>query len=404
MMRAKSVFTALALATTGLTAAGCASTGESAPGGQINAISTRNGVTTIPVRLEAGDEYLLSGRLTSTSKVPGSEADLTYTASYTMALEVEEMGREGGVWRWSIENVAIESMQMPDVPQIPLGQGFNDAMSAGARLLTDIDFVCRVDATGACVELLNWPDWRERVENLAIITAGTLQFVAAVQGGETPGDAAAAQPNYEAIAKAVQDVTAVLMNGIDNRTAAGLMAMPMVTGLQGQSLRAGVQTPVETLVPLPYGADPIRLTGSVTLESVDRSAGVATFTRASTLDQVALKASINAMIADLTPQIMAAVQPVIPASADGSDPAAAAQFMVGMAAAALSAFDIQYVENTRGTVDLATGLVRNAETTFTMTMKGPGGESYGEAVTQATFSFAPGAPPRPRLGGPASAQ
>ncbi|MFZ4120346.1 MAG: hypothetical protein ACOYKM_01680 [Caulobacterales bacterium] len=369
--------------------------------------SARNGEVAIPLRVEAGQHYLMQGRIDTNIDGPGETEDMSAVFTYTLALDVEQFGRDGGVWRWSIENIGIESLESgQDTTNLPW-PAMGTMLSAATRLMTDIDFVCRVDASGACVELLNWPDWRERAENLALIASGAVMIAAgqpqvSVSPDGTPkpqpGGAPAASPSPAAIAAVINNVTGLVLDGFDNRIAAGMMAMPMISGLQGQSLRAGVETPTESLIALPFGAAPIRYAGSITLESVDRQANEATFTRRVTLDQTALKTSLNAMAANLMPQILAAAAPVMPAVPEGTDPATTGQAMAGMVAAALATIELDYTENTRGAVDMRTGLVKNATTTINYTVGASGNENLMSATSTLTFGFVPGTPPRPRLG------
>ncbi len=133
----------------------------------------------IPIQVQPGQTFLLD----MSYAVGGAAGVGSFDMTLALGLEIEEMGPQGGVWRWSVEDIGFDLKSMAGgaaalnpLAAGPAGPGFNQAVSAGLRLMTDLDLVCRVDARGACVEVLNWPQWRERAENAVLLVTCVLRF------------------------------------------------------------------------------------------------------------------------------------------------------------------------------------------------------------------------------------
>ena len=354
-----------------------------------------------------------------------SQLGETYRARITMGLTIEEMGPQGGVWRWSFEDFSIlEYTPNPEMAatlgELPLGPGLDRTLSAAMRLITDLDLVCRVNAQGACIELLNWPQWRERIENVVLLSSGALIMVDAYENSTSPSSGsgggmdaltlalrgqsaapaaeAAAGPDMLLIANAIDAVSGVLLDSMDSRTVGAMLGFPFMTDVQGLSLREGQTQATEALYPLPFGAEAIRVTGAVTLEDIDRRAGVARFNRTANLDAASVTTSLTTLMQNASGPIIATLTPILPAGSMGEDPAATAEFMSSMVGAMMASFDFSFTETGTALVDLNTGLLRSGTVTQVFAMNGPDGASLASQTSVTTFTLTPAAPRRPRLG------
>jgi hypothetical protein len=397
----------------------------------------------IPVQVQAGQTFLLD--MDYSISEAGSPGALN--AGVVLGLEIEEMGPQGGVWRWSIEDVSLvpgSSLATPagaadPFAGLPLGEGFDQALSAGLRLMTDLDIVCRVDARGACVEVLNWPQWRERTENAVLMVTGVLRVLdqqqqqsASLTGPAgimvAPDDKPAYVPSsrrgseavpmatppapveaytptpipFEMIARSVEAVAGVLLDSVDGRMLASLSNVPAIVDVQGLTVAQGQSRETETLFALPFGAEPFRMTGTVTLDSIDRGAGVARFSRSASLDSRGLTRSLTGLLQNGAPSIVNALAPVLPEGAMGEDPVASANFMVSMVGAAMASMTIAVQETSTAEVDLATGLVRSGQVRQVTSMRIPDGSSAMEQISRITFTLRPAPLNQPRLGAAAA--
>lgn len=394
----------------------------------------------IPVQVQPGQTFLLD----MDYAIEDSTTVGSLNFGITVGLEIEEMGPQGGVWRWSIEDVNIVpggSLASPGgldpLAGMPFGPGLDQALSAGLRLMTDLDIVCRVDARGACVEVLNWPQWRERTENAVLLTTGVLrvldqqqqqslatleeypaimapeykpEYVPSTRRGSAPAPVAippveAYTPTpipYETIAQGIEAVAGVLLDNVDGRILANLSSLPALTDVQGLSLAQGQSQDIETLFALPFGADPLRMTGVVTLDALDRRAGVARFSRSASLDSAGLTRSLTTLMQNGAPPVINALTPLLPEGAMGEDPVASANFMVSMVGAALAGMNFDVRETSTAEVDIATGLARSGQLRQVVSARLPDGASVIEQVSTMTFTLRPAPLNQPRLGAAAA--
>lgn len=368
--------------------AGCATTpAASGPGGAVS----------FPLRVDAGDAFLVRYDLQAQGSTMGQEQSFNMT--YTLALDVLEQDRTGGVWRWDFEDLRLRGVGLglpQEVDKVMQTPGLWDAVSAGARLATDIGLECQVNLQGDCVEVSNWPDWRERLENIVLIGSGALRAYGATREAAGPGEEGAGPPmNVDEIAGVAERVAAILLDGIDEASVASAARLTGFSGFSGRTLRLGEETPMTEEWTMPYGAPPLLFEGSMTLESIDRAAGTAVVTRTMRLDGDRLQEVLTSVVQNLTPPIMAEVMRVAPESAQGQDMDPA--MLAGIVTGVLSAFRIQYTEETTAIVDLSTGLVQSSETAVRSSVKTGDGTNMG--VTDATISVTvtAGGPRRPRL-------
>jgi hypothetical protein len=420
-MKVKSLLAAIGLGLMGL------GFGWFAPVIDQPAYAQRGAAVQIPIRVNPGDTFDLTMNISA-----AQEGTVSYQARLVLGLSVEEMGPQGGIWRWSIEDFAIQEFSIPGEQagfmSALSSPGFNQAMAAATRLATDLDFVCRVDARGACVELLNWPQWRERFENIVLITSGSLMAYDAFSGAEndfaveaTPSggmgqlqqslggqapapaadgaaDAPSAGPDMGMIAAAIEAVSGVILDSLDGRMIGSYLNTPGIIDVQGASLRVGETQNREVLYPLPFATTPMRMTGTVTLEEVDRRAGVARFSRQAELDLESLTASLTSMVQNGTTPIMGALLPILPEGAMGEDPQASAEFIASMTMTAMASFELTSEETGTVEVDLNTGLARAGTFTQMTTMSAPDGTSLGNTTASYSFTLTPAGPRGPRLG------
>jgi hypothetical protein len=389
----------------------------------------------IPIQVQPGQTFLLD----MSYAVGGAAGVGSFDMTLALGLEIEEMGPQGGVWRWSVEDIGFDLKSMAGgaaalnpLAAGPAGPGFNQAVSAGLRLMTDLDIVCRVDARGACVEVLNWPQWRERAENAVLLVTGVLRFLDEQQQFQAEaerrgslfapepkpdyvpssrlgrGDAAPALPPstpsapgqapFGPIAGGVEAVAGVLLDNIDGRILAGMTNILAITDVQGLALAEGQTIQTESVAALPFGAEPFRVAGVVTLESLDRRAGVARFSRAAAVDPVAVSRSLTTLLQNGVPPILDALSPLLSAVPMRDLPPAVADDMVSMLASALQDVNLQMEDTSTAEVDLATGLVRSGRVVQTVSLLMPDGLSALEQATTMTFTLRPAPLNQARLG------
>jgi len=382
----------------------------------------------IPIQVQPGQTFLLD----MSDAVGGATGVGSFDMTLALGLEIEEMGSQGGVWRWSVEDIGFDWQSMAGgaaalnpLAAGPAGPGFNQAVSAGLRLMTDLDIACRVDARGACVEVLNWPQWRERAENAVLRVTGALRFLDEQQQfqaeaerrgsllatGPKPdyspstrrgrGDAALASPPrtpsapgqapFGPIAGGEEAVAGVLLDNIDGRILAGMTDILAIIDVQGLALAEGQTIQTESVAALSFGAEPFRVAGGVTLESVDRRAGVARFSRAAAVDPVAVSGSLTTLLQNGALPILDASSPLLSAVPMRDPPLA-------VLASALQDVNLQMEETSTAEVDLAAGLVRSARVVQTFSLLMPDGLSALDQATTMTFTLRPAPLNQARLG------
>jgi hypothetical protein len=366
-----------------------------------------------PVRVAAGDDYTVTIDIDQDlgPTLPGQRLE----SRSVYDLDIETPTR----WQFTPTRLEFSNLQQlmgaSGAPSSVDIAALNDAMSAMVRLATDVGFECRVDVRGQCADMTNWSTWSSRIENFALVADGFarvgLSASSAFSGaGETVGrppgpkpqtvDEAERQAALDAAAERYDDVSAgvpsnpfsafdyerhrvpilqavaALIDGFDSRAAAsgmasfGLLALP-----QGRTLTVGAQTTFADQWAMPFNAPPIRMNGVLTLESVDRAAGVATVLRTATLDEDSMRAALRGMAAYLGGPVMEPLRPLLPEGQQVTP-----EMISAMTEMVLAFADIDVSETTRGQVDLRTGLIRTAETTYVVRIAGQGAALLGGAA------------------------
>ncbi len=373
----------------------------------------------VPLQVHTGEVYTVRMEQTQTISIAGAP-DMTFTQ--VLALEIVDA--ENRVWRYtpvSLEFSFPKGLEgEPGADNIDWAAG-SEMISALMRIATDVGFECRVDEFGRCSELLNWPLWRDRAENLVLMfdAAARMAPKAALGAGgataepvseadeatsedEVEADVegefeAAASPamNWAEIRGPLLRGLARVLDGIDARDAGASMYLPAAT-LQGRTLTRRQNVDVADEVEMPFGAPPLRLVGTLRLERIDRRANTATIVRRVTLDQASARASLRSVAQFITTNV---VEPAAAAAAPKGEEAPTAEAMMGMLDGVLESFNFQYQETTTGIVDLATGMARETTTDSTITLAPPGpteAEPFvvrARSITRITL----GAPEIPRL-------
>jgi hypothetical protein len=355
---------------------------------------------TTPITVKPGDQFTIT--LDDTQSV-----DMTGLNMRTKIRTVYAMSVEGpNLWRYT-----PISLQILEAPKSPLGAGgpqdamvdavmtnvgFNESMSAMVRLIWDIGFLCRVDATGRCVSLENWPQWRARLENVVIMADGMVQMAATLPKPPKPAEdaeepAAPAEQNDERAGKrkngrdtatrgepemetspaappspAFEEqwkkyrgptLTAVniALDSIDNQVAASfLYQIAAPAGLQGRALKTGTAQSGRETWPMPFGAKPVEVDAKVTLTAIDRAAGVARVSRTSTTNQNSVRGAVEASSQFMATNI---IMPFM--GAEGQSLAAA---MTQTVKDAMGKSTISITEEANGEIDLKTGLAKTVTT------------------------------------------
>ncbi len=366
-----------------------------------------------PVRVAAGDDYTVTVDIDQDlgPTLPGQRLQ----SRTVFDLDVETPTRwQFTPTRFEFSNFdALLGAAGAPSPSVDMA-AFNDAMSAMLRLATDVGFECRIDVRGQCADMTNWSTWTSRIENFALTADGFARFGLSASSafggaGETVGrppgpkpqtvDEAERQAALDAAAERYDDVSAgvpanpfsdfdyerhrvpilqavaALIDGFDSRAAAsgmstfGLLALP-----QGRTLTVGAQTSFTDQWAMPFNAPPIRMNGVLTLESVDRAAGVATVLRTATVDEDSMRNALRGMAAYLGGPVMEPLRPMLPEAQQVTP-----EMISAMTEMVLAFADIDVTETTRGQVDLRTGLIRTAETTYVVRIAGQGAALLGGA-------------------------
>lgn len=375
----------------------------SAPAAMAQTINT-------PLRVETGQVYTVNVEQTQTSEIAGQDVEATLSHSYALYI----VNAEQRIWRYvptSINYTMPTGVPAPAEATDLNWTVINEAISAFTRVAMDIGFECRVDEYGRCIEMTNWPMWRDRAENLVIMGDAFARLMPASTGSdeeaveapsrapksddeatETPVPSASAF-NWERMRVPVLRGIATMLDNIDGRDLAGSMAtIQPGTLLQGRTLARRQPVAVSDEFEMPFGASPLRFTGTLQLERVNQRDNTATVIRRVTLDEASARASLTGMTQFLTTHL---VQPVADASGEGQSAAAMSEMIEPM----LNAIAMRYEETTTGTVDLNTGMARETTTNYTMTVAMTEGASETPVTVsgRTVIRITPGAPNVQRL-------
>lgn len=359
-----------------------------------------------PIQVRTGDVFTVEVEYTQSMEV--GEQD--YSARITQVYAVQVLSAETRMWRFTPVTFNYELANMPGLEAQTSSinwPAISDAMSAMVRMATDVGFECRVDEHGRCTEMTNWPFWSTRVENFVLMMDGIARAmpqnaaaeeeVAAPEGvrppkymgGEADGEAVPT-PSWARMRGPVLQGVARLIDNVDSRDAAAGMAWVYLPAfVQGRALNRRGETNFTDEYDMPFGAPPLRYTGTIRVERVNTRDNTAIVVRRATLDQASARESLRAM----TEFVSEAMAPV--AAAYGTDEVPTGTDIAQMMDAMLG--DLAYEETTRGVIDLSTGLARETTTEFTVTARMTGSETpmltRGRIVTRVRS----GAPEAPRL-------
>lgn len=345
----------------------------------------------VPIQVSTGDVFTVQVDYTQSTVIGEQPIDARFGYVYT----IEVLNAEQRLWRFMPVSVSYEFPSGLGVEAESLQINWaavSDAFSAIMRIATDVGFECRVDEYGRCLELTNWPFWAARVEDLALMTDAFLRLsfpAAAPSGSERPA------VTWETVRVPTMQGIARLIDAYDARdAAAGVAGMFIPAYLQGRTLTRRQNVDVVHEYDMPWGAPPLRFTGTMRLERIDRRANTGTVVRRVSLDRESVRASVRSMTQFVTDNLVTPLASYFPE--DQQPPSAEALLeMIDLGLNGLS-----YEETTTGVIDLATGWARETTTDFTVTMAPPeaagGGDpmtARGRIVTRVTA----GRPPAPRL-------
>ena len=381
-----------------------------------------------PLALRTGDAFTVNVVYTQSADIGGEELNATMTYVYA----VHVLDADTRLWRFLPITVAYEMPEMPGIEAQAANVNWaamSDVMSAMMRIGTDVGFECRVDAYGRCEDMTNWPFWSARVENMALAFDGIARMIppraAAAQeappeaiepppqaipspkGGagsgsdeaslqlaaaETPAPAAPAMPDWETIRVPVLQGVARLIDNFDSRDAAATMSGLYYPALvQGRTLTRREAVPFTDTYEMPFNAPPLRYSGTLRLDSINRRDNTAIVTRRAALDPQSARAALTGMTEFISAALVEPLAPHFPESQQPPNGAALAEMLNSMLA------DLQYEETTRGVIDLSSGLARETTTDYTMSVRMIATEEpvamRGRVVTRVT----PVAPDIPRL-------
>lgn len=378
-----------------------------------------------PLQVRTGEIYTVSVEQTQSTELGEREIEATLTHTYALHI----VDAENRVWRYMPVSLGYS---------LPTGLGIeqqaaninwpvmSEAMSAMLRLATDVGLECRVNEYGACAEMTNWPLWRDRAENLVLMadafarfipeaatapsTPGALEVVPeppashqptsatkpnpGAPESETPGMAPTPAMNWSTLRGPVLRGIAAMLDNVDSRdAAAGMASIQAAAGIQGRALTRRQRVDVTDELEMPFGAPPLRFTGTMRLERINRADNTAIIVRRVTMDEAAMRASLQAMSRFVTANL---VEPVAQVSAGSQEDMSSITAVIdGM----LDSVGLAYEETTTGVVDLATGMARETTTTYTYTMRPPAGISEAPMVLEGRtiVRVTPGAPEVSRL-------
>jgi hypothetical protein len=390
----------------------------------------------IPVRVNVGDHFTMKFEDTQIVKSDKELTRITYRTTYALAIEGQNL------WRYTPVAFEIVEFVEPPLPtsteapavvnKIMTHRGMSDAMSALMRLTTDIGFLCRVDATGRCVALANWPQWRARLENFVIMVDGFASLTGVLPPparrtppteGDKPNQTApeASTPpvqrpttppmDWSKVRPKVLTAVNAMIDSVDERVAASMILYPVMgpSGVQGRNLSARESLRRAEEWPMPFGAGPIVVDADVTLVAVDEAAQTARVARRATVRPDSVNSAITSSTAFMD---RAVVQPFMGAAPNGQP-----SFLAQMVESAMASVSMSFAEDMTATIDLRTGLVRDSQSRLSVTVRPPaeprnarakkGARGKSADATPVVIEWTqraaitPGAPPIPRLERPA---
>lgn len=373
----------------------------------------------VPLRVQTGEVYTVAIEQTQTTDMgSGQNVEATLRHSYTLQI----VDAERSIWRYTPASLTYE---------LPTGLGLeqqaayfdwpalSEAMSAMMRIGADIGFECRVDEYGRCIEMTNWPMWRDRLENVVLMADAFVRMVpssGSTAGAEVPaiepdsgrksdetsdvgetgyGDEVASPPfDWVTYRLPILRGFAASLDNFDARDAASSMAFLDAPGLlQGRSLTRRQSVPVSTELEMPFGAPPLRYTGTMRLDRINQSDNSATIVRQVSLDEDSARAATQGILQFFDTNF---IQPIAAIGGQAGDAASVAAMIEPM----IDTLGMRYEETTTGTVDLTTGMARETVTEYTFTILPPGGEGDGVPIAlrgRTVIRITPGAPDIPRL-------
>ncbi len=374
----------------------------------------------VPLSVRTGDVYTI--RLEQTQSSGRDEPGLN--GGFSQVVELRIVDAERRIWRYtpvsmsfnfSDDAAAGSPMGTIDWPTV------NEGLSALLRIATDVGYECQVNESGACVELTNWPLWRDRAENIVLmfdafaraapspppaeIMAEEPAFEDNSDGADGGEEGFAAEAETTPAPPPVDWATlrgpllrgiARLLDGVDARdAAAGMWSMQPPPSFQGRTLVRRQPVEITEEVEMPYGAAPLRFTGRLRLERIDRASNTATISRNVALDYAAARASLQTIAQFIASNV---IDPVAAASPSGAESAPSSEALMGMLRSLLDTVDLRYQETGTGVIDLTTGMVRETTTDFVISVTPTEGEGEPfEMRGRTIMRVTPGAPDIPRL-------
>ncbi len=367
----------------------------------------------VPLNLQAGQSYTIRMDIRETIITGDEEVSVTMGAVY--ALDI--LSHTPTDRRWLYTPVSIDYSDIASLVPEAAGLGIDwalasEGISALGRVFADIGFECRVDAYGRCEEWSNWSMWSARAENTVLAVDAFARMAEAIgapteETKASTTSSAAADPeggmseappvSWATMREPVLLAISALLDGVDSRSAASMVSsFHPLAAVQGRTMTRGETQPFAEAWPMPFGAPPINVTGTLTLDRVDRRAGTATFVRHATVDAPSVTASLEGMSEYMITRVIA---PAAPYFGDSADSVPDADAMRGLVQMFLPMFNFSMEETTTGIVDLNTGMARQSTTDLTFTMNGP--PDMPEASTTVRLNYVltvePGAPSLPRL-------
>lgn len=361
------------------------------------------------VRLASNDQYSVVVRDVQKAQFFGQSTETDI--SYTMGLNVLRGGTDP-LWRWTYSDFTVNAMDLGDEIPAEIMTSLGGILSPAIRLGTAIGFECKVDAAGNCAELTNWSTWRGAIEDTIMLVEGAVKIGTAFNTPGTPldmdGDGApdvglpAAGVPGELDQRALDlmvNIALNLLDGFDNKSA-GSLALSGFVGLptvQGARLSPGGPMAFTHDIPLPYGGGALKLTGTRTVESIDRTAGTALVVSDTTLDSKAALESLLTVFDNLVNPNVQAFAAFDPEGGVGGVMIAA--MVRAQMEAAFAGAELSFKQSTRGVIDLKTGMAREATSVYTLSLKGGGDFDWvsGEVSGTQTVTLTAGAPTIARL-------
>lgn len=355
----------------------------------------------VPLQVRTGDVYTVEVAMTQTTDVGEESLEATFTQTYALHI----VDAESRIWRYtpaSIEYQLPTGMGIEEAAAEMNWPALSEAMSAMIRVAADIGFECRVDEFGRCVAMSNWPLWRDRMENLVIMADAFARMYPSAGAPEnasvqptattTPTEPGASEPSWATMRGPVLRGVAAMLDNIDTSDAASMMASVYIPAyVQGRTLTRRQDVAVSDEMEMPFGAPPLRFTGTLRLDRINQRDNSATVIRRVVLDRDSARASLQAMSRFVSINLL---EPM--AAASREDP----ESMTGMIDGMLNAVGFGYEETTTGIIDLTTGMARQTTTDYTLTISPPEDAGESEPVRlqgRTVIRITPGAPTVTRL-------